>query len=222
MPGHYFKQFDLSKYTLKSFDTVGEYCLDTNAGNVLKYNAAGTVHTVADNVTVGQGVPTPFYESAAVGGAVAGGANSATTLIKSTSAIADATATTIYTVTVPNAQNSATISVTLTGILGAGGAVGAGEEVFTAFGQIVIARTSGLACVATATALTNTGKSSVAGGDSTGTFAYSVTSMTGANSATQTFNIQVTISHGAGSSTNHVCLSEAVLYNANATGITIA
>lgn len=182
---------------------------------------------IADNALTGQSVPTPFVESASAanGGSIPaaqGGAATATTLIKNTTAIADAAATTIFTVTIPNTANAATIGVTLTASLGAGGAVGAFEESLTGFGQIILTRTAGLATVASATALTNTGKVNVAGADSTATLAYSVTAMSGANNATQTFNIQVTISHGGGSSTNHTCLAEAVLYNANAAGVTIA
>jgi hypothetical protein len=143
-------------------------------------------------------------------------------LIKETTAIADNTATAIYTVTVPNAANGCTIALTLTGYEGAGGAIGAGEAVYTAYGQVVVARTPGVAAVATAVALSNTGKSNVAGADSTGTFAYAVTAMVGGVGATQTFTITVTIAHGTGAATNHICLSEAVLYNINNSGITIA
>lgn len=227
MGQHYVRRFDLSKYTLKSFDGSDEFCADMNNSDQITVNANGTTMVLGNSIATGQSVPTPFVEtaSAANGGTipgVQGGPITAVTLIKNTTAIADATATTIYTVTVPNAAHAATIGVTLTASLGAGGAVGAFEETLTAFGQIVLTRTPGLACVASATSLTNTGKVNVAGADSTATLAYSVTSMSGANSATQTFNIQVTITKGGGASANHSCMAEAVLYNVNTSGVTIA
>lgn len=182
---------------------------------------------IADNTLSGQATTTPYIETATVanGGAVPGvqgGPASSVTLLKNTSAIADNTATTIFTVTIPNAANAATITIGLTASLGAGGAIGAFEESLTAFGAIILTRTAGVATTAVATALTNTGKTNVAGADSTATLAYSVTAMTGAVGATQTFNVQVTIAHGGGSSTNHTCLAEATVYNANAAGVTIA
>lgn len=184
------------------------------------------IKQISDNVIAGFATTTPYIETASVanGGVVPGvqgGPATGTTLIKEVIGIADAAATTVATVTVPNTANSATISVILTASLGAGGAVGANEASATAYGQIVLTRTAGLATVATAVALSNTGSAAVAGA-ATITLAYSVTAMTGANSATQTFNIQVTITKGSGSSTNHTCLVEAALYNANAAGVTIA
>lgn len=142
-------------------------------------------------------------------------------LTKTVTGIADATATTVLTVTVPNAAEAAVIPVVLMTSIGAGGAVGAYECTGTGYGQIVVTRTSGLATVATAVALSNTGSSCVAGA-TTITTAYSVTSMTGANSATQTFNVQVTITKGGGSSANHQAIVQADLLNAVASGITVS
>lgn len=45
---HYLQRYDLSKYTLKSFDSADEVCADTNASDQLKYNANGSVLTLAD------------------------------------------------------------------------------------------------------------------------------------------------------------------------------
>ena len=135
--------------------------------------------------------------------------------------IADATATTVLTVSVPNAAHAATIPVVLMGSLGAGGAIGAFECSATGYGQIIITRTAGVATVATATALSNTGSACVAGA-TTETLAYSVTAMTGGVGVTQTFNVQVTITKGGGSSANHQVIVQADLLNANASGITVS
>jgi len=42
MGNHYVRRFDLSKYTLKSFDSADEFCADTNNGDVWTYDANGT------------------------------------------------------------------------------------------------------------------------------------------------------------------------------------
>lgn len=156
-----------------------------------------------------------------LGGGAAGSATSDRFLTKTVTGIADATATTVLTVTVPNAAHSATIPIVINGSIGAGGAVGADECTATAYGQVVLTRTAGLATVATATTLADTGSACVAGA-TTITLAYSVTSMTGANSATQTFNIQVTITKGGGASANHIAVVEADVLNANASGVTVS
>lgn len=228
MGQHYVRRFDLSKYSLKSFDSADEFCADTNNGDQWTYNANGTVAVLANNIALNQSVPTPFVEtaSAANGGtipAVAGGPATATTLIKYVTGIADATPTPIITVTVPNAQNSGLLSLTITAIEGAGGAVGAGESIVVGFSQSAITRTAGLATVAAGVSVTNNTIASVAGATLlTNPYVLAISSNTGANSATQTFTINLTIAHASGASTNHTALVEAVLYNAIASGITIA
>lgn len=52
MAEHYLQRYDLSKYTLKSFARADELCADSNASDQLKYNANGTVLTLADTSTV--------------------------------------------------------------------------------------------------------------------------------------------------------------------------
>jgi hypothetical protein len=180
-----------------------------------------------DSTTLGQSLLTPFIEGASVanGGtspAVAGGPASATTLIKSVTGIANGVATDVITVTVPNAAEGATIAVTLTASLGAGGAIGAFQESMTAYGQIVLARTAGVNAVATAGALTNAADAKVAGSDAAGTLAYAVSAIAGAVGAVNTFTITVTITRGAGASTNHSLIIDATLYNSQASGVTFA
>jgi hypothetical protein len=187
----------------------------------LEYDSLNTAHftTCTDAATLADvrmrglqlgGVPT-----------TQGGAGTDTILVKTVTAIANNTATDVLTVTVPNASESATIGLTIHGALGAGGAVGANECAATGYGQIVIARTAGVASVETAATIADTASSCVAGA-TTMTLAYAVTANTGANSAVQTFTIQVTIARGGGSSTNHVAVIQADLLNLNGSGITIS
>jgi len=155
--------------------------------------------------------------------AVQGGVGSCVELPpKTVTAIADNTATTVLTITIPNGAHAALIELQILASLGAGGAIGAFEESLTAYGQIVVTRTAGVNAVATAIALTNTGKANVAGADSTATLAYSLAAVSGAVGATNTIAIQVTIAKGGGSSAAHQAIVIPVVTNANASGITVA
>jgi hypothetical protein len=142
-------------------------------------------------------------------------------LLKAVTSIADNTATAAITVTIPNAAHSAMLNLKLAGSLGAGGAIGANEANASIEYNIAIARTAGLATVATISSAFGSASSSVAGA-ATITISAAASSLTGANSAQQTFTVNVTIARGSGSSTNHTCLVCAELLNANASGITIA
>jgi hypothetical protein len=152
------------------------------------------------------------------------GAGEATTRVqinKAVASIADATATTVFTVTVPNASHSAMVKVTLVGKIGAGGAIGAGEATGTISYDIAIARTAGVNAVATISTAYGSSTAAVAGA-TTITVAGDLGAVSGAVGASNTFTIRVTITKGGGSSANHTCLAYARLMNANATGITIA
>jgi hypothetical protein len=48
---HYLQRYDLSKYTLKSFDGADEVCCDTNNGDLLTYDANGTTKVVVDTTS---------------------------------------------------------------------------------------------------------------------------------------------------------------------------
>jgi hypothetical protein len=150
-----------------------------------------------------------------------GGANTDAYLSKTVTAMTDAAATNVLLFTVPNTANAAVIPVVIMSSLGAGGAIGAFECTGTAYGQIVVTRTPGVATVATAVALSNAGSACVAGA-TTITTAYAVTAMTGAVGATQTFNMTVTITKGGGSSASHQVFIQADLLNAQAAGITVS
>lgn len=59
MGNHYVRRFDLSKYTLKSFDSADEFCADTNNSDVWTYDANGTTKYLAQaNPNVNSGLLT--------------------------------------------------------------------------------------------------------------------------------------------------------------------
>jgi hypothetical protein len=140
---------------------------------------------------------------------------------KKVTAIADATATAVLTVTIPNAAHSALLKLKYLGILGAGGAIGAGEAV--AGGEVVICftRTAGVASVINLATASGTCTAAVAGA-TTVTATIDNAAVAGANSAQQTFAIRITITKGGGASANHVALLDYELHNLNGTGITVA
>lgn len=219
MGNHYVRRFDLSKYTLKSFDSANEFACDTNNGDAWTVDKNGTQAILQDSQT-----------AQLMGGNAQGNAGTLyTTLPKTVTAIADDTATTVFTVTVPNPAAStyvsAVIDVTLLGIEGAGGAIGAGESSSAAFYQVVVTRTPGVAAVAGISSATSAvaAVASVSGGDAlVSPLLVTLGSVSGGATATETFTIQVTIDDDTGSSTNHVCVAYASVLNASANGVTIA
>lgn len=153
-----------------------------------------------------------------------GAAAAATTRVsitKSITGMTDATTTPVFTITVPNAAESAVVKVVFDGSLGAGGAVGAFECSATLTGAVAVTRTSGLATVGTAASASSTASSCVVGA-TTITLAYAVSSNTGANNAQQTFTINATITKGGGASANHTLIASGEVLNSQASGITIS
>jgi hypothetical protein len=142
-------------------------------------------------------------------------------ITKTVTAIADATATDVLTITVPNAAHVAQLSVCVTGVLGAGGAIGAGEAAATNCYVITIVRTAGVNAVATASAATGAAAAAVAGA-ATVTATAAVSAVTGIVSASNSFTVKITITKSGGSSANHVAFVYARVLNGNATGITIS
>jgi hypothetical protein len=149
------------------------------------------------------------------------GAQTQVNISKLITGMADATFVDLFTVTVPNSAQAATIEITLMGSLGAGGAVGAFESSNGAFGLVTVARTAGVATVAVAAALTSSAVASVAGANNAAV-AYQVSAITGANGATQTFTIQAKVTKSLGASANHQVLAIAGLLNSQGSGVTIA
>lgn len=143
-------------------------------------------------------------------------------LTKAVSALADTVATACVTVTVPNAQHTGFFEIDALGIMGTGGAVGAGETSKLAKYQLVITRTAGLAAVATLSSAIGGVQSKVAGADNITSTVVTASAMTGANSATQTFTINVAITKAAGAADNHKVVLAVLGVNQNASGITFA
>lgn len=156
------------------------------------------------------------------GTGVPGAASVMQILTKAATGLADTVATAVYTVTVPNAAHAVLIEVDTLGVMGAGGAVGAGETTRSSKYQLAVTRTAGLAAVATLSAAIGGVQSKVAGADNITSTVVTASAMTGANSAAQTFTINVAITKAAGAADNHSCLVVVRVINQNASGVTIA
>jgi hypothetical protein len=160
----------------------------------------------------------------ALGYRINGGAGaivSADEFMKSVAAIADATLTTVLTITIPNAAHSAQVSVVVVGSLGAGGAVGANEATAVNSYTVTITRTAGVNAVATVSAASGAAAAAVAGA-ATVTATLTAAAVVGAVGASNTIDLKVTITRSGGASTNHTCQVFARILNANATGVTLA
>lgn len=151
-----------------------------------------------------------------VGNTSANSANTSTRRVFKTTGIADNTATAVVTVTVPNANHSGGLRITL---VSSNGSTDAFESTRVAEGFISIARTSGADTVAVAATLGLTAIATVSGG-ATHTLAYGVSAISGASSATQTFTVTVTIDDSGNLGSNQV-LVQAELLNSESSGITI-
>ncbi len=125
------------------------------------------------------------------------------TIKRDLTGMTNAAATTVATITIPNQQNTASFEVHVTGYLGAGGAIGAGEAHATNNYLISVTRTAG---VDTAVAISSAygAVASAVAGAATCTAVVTLGAVTGLSSATQTVAIQVTVSRSGGSSANHV------------------
>jgi hypothetical protein len=156
------------------------------------------------------------------GTGVAAAATTLTSITKVVTGIADATATDLVTVTIPNAAHAGVVHVRLLGSLGAGGAIGAFECSAVLEGNIPFARTAGVNAVAGTPSAAGMTSSACVAGATTITFAYSMSAVTGAVGATNTFTIKATITKGGGSSANHQVVVFAEILNSQATGITIS
>lgn len=196
-----------------------------NAGSDLNLNAYDDSGVLIDTpLTIVRAAAgalyTPASRPVSFGGAP--GAALTTAYVRgSASAIADNVATTIATITVPNAVATATIRLTAQGALGAGGAIGAGEAMASNSWNIVLARTAGVNVVAQISAAYGADAANVAGA-ATCTAVVTLGAVAGAVGATNTVPVQITIVKSGGASDNHTATWEAVVLNASATGVTIA
>lgn len=166
-----------------------------------------------DTLTVAKTVTST---SQTLGGAAAA-ATTAYSLTKKITGIADNTATTVFTLTIPNGRHAATARLLF---LSSNGSTDAFESSRTASGSVVIARTTGLNAVVAASAIAHEQIATVAGG-ATHTLAYSVSAVSGAVGATNTCDIQVTVDDSGNLGSNQVvCFVQ--LLNSEASGVTIA
>ena len=149
--------------------------------------------------------------------ATPGSAGQGITIINRKTGVADSTATSMFTVTCPNAEHSAIVEVI---ILASAKKTSGGtyESARVAVGYVVFDRTTGAALVGTASALTNTGIAT--SGTDTLTLAYSLSAASGAVSVTNTMDIKVTCV-GSGADTHDVVIL-ATIINQAASGMTIA
>lgn len=150
-----------------------------------------------------------------------GGAGAAAITTKSVAALADATASTILNVVIPNAAHSANVLVRVVGSLGAGGAIGANEASASNSYIVTVTRTAGVNAVAAISSAFASAASNVAGA-ATVTATVDLGSVSGAVGASNTIPIRVTITKSGGSSASHTCQVFAEVLNANATGVTVS
>lgn len=136
--------------------------------------------------------------------------------LKKTTAIADATATAIATVTVPNANHSAVIRILVAATLTGADAY---ESTRVVEYKVVIARTTGANVVAAIAAVEGAQIATVAAG-ATLTTTLDLSAITGAVGAVNTFTIRVTNTGSVAQVSQVSALFE--LLNQEATGVTIA
>lgn len=146
----------------------------------------------------------------------AGAAMSKQTLLKVTTAIPDATATAIATVTVPNGNHSAVIRIIVAATLTGADAY---ESTRVVEYQIVLARVTGANVVAAISAAIGGQIATVAGG-ATLTTSLDLSSITGAVGAVNTFTIRVTNTGSVAQVSKVVAHIE--LINAEASGVSVA
>jgi hypothetical protein len=150
-----------------------------------------------------------------------GGATTSHRIQKTVAPIADATATAVFTVTVPNGAHAALIRVNFSGIKGAGDAEGACGSVSNVTYQYAVQRTTGVTTTVVASAAMGAVATTIAAGNPVATTS-DVSAVAGAVGDPQTFTIRVTITRTGGASTNHTCVAVGELVNANVTGISFA
>lgn len=150
--------------------------------------------------------------------ATEGSATQAVAKILKKTGIADNAATAFLTLTIPNGNHSAAVSLRLLASCAVG--TDAFESSRTATGNVVVARTTGANAVATAATLLGPAIATVSGGG-TFTLAYDLSSVSGAVGAVNTVDVRVTIVM-TGTITSHQLVCVAELLNAEASGVTMA
>lgn len=166
------------------------------------------------------GAPGDFTISGAENqGGAAGAATTYQRMIKKVTGIADNSATTVLTATVPNANHACAIRLMF---LSSNGSTDAFESNRAANGLVVIERITGQSAVTTAAAIADgVIATSGAGGSATHTLAYSAVANAEGASGTETVSIKVTIDDSGNLGSNQVVVV-AELINSEATGVTLA
>lgn len=156
--------------------------------------------------------------------ATGGNSNEAQQVTKPVTAIANAVATGVLTITIPNAAHSAIVRVTLAASLGlGGGGVDIANQATAGISyDIAVTRLSGANAVAAISAAYGSTGSATSATANSCTVTAAMSAVSGAVGATNTFTVNATISRGAGTSTNHTCLVKAEIINSNASGITLS
>lgn len=193
--------------------------------NVLAGVTAGTV-AASSGVVVNAAKSVDVLQATTaltVGGTgVPGAAVTMTSVTKAITAFTDTTAKDVFTVTVPNAAHAARIEVDCLGVLGAGGAVGAGESTMSTKYIVNLARFAGAATVVGVSTAIGAANAKVAGADDITSVVVTASAMAGAIGAQQTFTIKVAITRSGAGASNHTGVFTARVLNQNATGVTIA
>ncbi|MBA3768700.1 MAG: hypothetical protein H0W99_17320 [Acidobacteria bacterium] len=146
----------------------------------------------------------------------AGGALTKQTLLKTTTAIPDATPTAIATVTVPNANHSAVLRILVAATLTGADAY---ESTRVVEYQVVLSRTTGANVVAAISALLGGQIATVAAG-ATLTSVLTLSAVSGAVGASNTFSIMITNTGSVAQVSKVVAHIEVI--NMEATGVTVA
>lgn len=200
-----------ANYTRTGTDTGGTYANATLSGTT----------TIATGATVAG----PLITGTEQFGASAGSAASYVKLIKQVTAFTDTTAKDVFTVSIPipaaTSSHNCTIRVTVLGVMGAGGTVGAGESASGSEYIMSVARYVGTTAVIATSSQLGVANGKVAGAD-TLTATIAASAVTGGTSAAETFTIQCTMTKGGGASAAHQGVFIAELININGSGITIA
>lgn len=184
------------------------------------FNQGGTNTVPLDRLTNLEQIVGNLLTDLPTQGGAAGAALTVATLRKRVSAIADNTATTILTITVPNVLASGAVRVRIVGIAGASGAIGAGEDVTAVSYDVAFARTAGVAVGATISSAYGSAAAVVTGAGTMTTVAALTLSGEGVT-VTNTILVKVTIDQSS-TSTLHTCMVLADCFNSLAGGATIS
>lgn len=180
---------------------------------------ATTVGVGAGLVNIGTGLAVGTHMTLGGSTSTAGAVTTEQRRIKALGAMVNATANTLFVVTIPNASHTAVLNVRVQGALGAGGTLAARSSTSGGSFDIVFTRLSGSVAVASVSAAYGTAAATTPTAESI-TTVVTVSAVSGAAGASNTFNVQVTCTRSGGAADNHTCVGVGSLMNAVASGIT--